>query len=33
MDSELAVMWTNTAYNLDTMRIIVKILDVSSVRL
>jgi hypothetical protein len=32
MDSELAVMWTNTAYRLDTVRIIAKILEVSSVR-
>jgi len=32
MDSELAVMWTNTAYSLDAMRIIAKILEVSSVR-
>jgi hypothetical protein len=32
MDSELAVMWTNTACSLDEMRIIAKILEVSSVR-
>jgi len=32
MDSELAVMWTNAAYSLDAMRIIVKILEVFSVR-
>jgi len=32
MYSELAVMWTNTAYTLAAMRIIAKILEVSSVR-
>jgi hypothetical protein len=32
MDSDLEVMWTNTADSLDATRIIAKILNVSAVR-